>query len=244
MSEGKQVSECEHEIIAIEAGDRAWVECKKCGFKPEILIRQPEQTGESVIENKNTPYDGDCVSFVIYNGEERKCQWSAGHIGCHSTWMKGLKIKWLNENNSIKEPKAISAERNANLEKIRELQSDIQMLFTSKHKEIKSLESKLAEAEKRNNELQKYPFGCDNADAMTDRILMLELEKSELEAEAKAARSKTIEEMTKLVESLCYCIDVNHAELKNCPVGKAVANAIRALNSEKNLNNKQGEQSE
>lgn len=43
----------------------------------------------------------------------------------------------------------------------------------------------------------------------------------------KKARSSAFEEAAKIAEEHCFCINENHAELKNCPVGKATANLIR-----------------
>lgn len=84
---------------------------------------------------------------------------------------------------------------------------------------IKSLESKLAEAEKRTEEIQGR--------ANLNNIKLIENIKT-LQAEAKAVRSKTIEECAKVAESYPHLRDSIDVQQQY-----DIARGIRALNSGK-----------
>ena len=38
--------------------------------------------------------EGNCQSWLIFCGEEYKCQWKEDHLGCHSAWSSKGKLKW------------------------------------------------------------------------------------------------------------------------------------------------------
>lgn len=140
---------------------------------------------------------------------------------------------------------ALSAERNANLEKIKELEAEVQRLgnltiadtenFKIQQLHIESLqknldlESKLAEAEKERDGWKKEAESIATSFERNIGNKMNEI--AELEAEAKAVRSKTIEECAKVADehtTMFWKIDrAQHQAVF------MVTQAIRALNSKK-----------
>lgn len=154
---------------------------------------------------------------------------------------------------------AISAERNANAEKIAKMQMEIDSLRfigNERFSQVKSLESKLADAENEleiahtdESNLEKEYFIVKERLADAEKkyqaeyvkvsSLQLEVVRSvpinlyqELEAEAKAVRSKTIEECAKVARDLIF--DKCNGECTHdCDSDEKVEKAIRALNNKK-----------
>ena len=43
-----------------------------------------------------------CESWIVLNGQEYNCQWTDGHIGCHSAWRNQEKLKWGKDDDASK----------------------------------------------------------------------------------------------------------------------------------------------
>ena len=83
-------------------------------------LPEPTVTGEERLDAMNKPMSEKCKSFILFDGaaDETWCIWKAGHLGCHSTWVDGKKIKWPKEDLKYQEEVASLRKQ---LEEAREL---------------------------------------------------------------------------------------------------------------------------
>ena len=119
-----------------------------------------------------------CASFVLFDGSDKEiwCSWKNGHIGCHSTWIDGKKIKWM-DLESIIQAKEAEIER---LHKFyQEANNDTLGLNQAIHeKELQALGAELETAKYYDNLLALKSLRAEN-EAKEERIKELEEDKGD-----------------------------------------------------------------